>query len=159
MKRLLGYFAVLILAAVACAPVFAQNDALVGTWKLNVEKSKYSGVPAPKELTRTVEASGDSYKYTYSGTGADGSSVSYGFTVKFDGKDYPVTGSAPGGFDMISIKRVSAHDYMATQKKGGKAMGTAKVVISKDGKVTTITTKGTDSDGKATSSTAVYDKQ
>jgi hypothetical protein len=159
MKRWLGYFAVLILSAVACAPVFAQNDALVGTWKMDTAKSKYTGVPAPKELTRTVEASGDSYKYTYSGTAADGSSISYGFTVKFDDKDYPVTGRAPGGFDMIAIKRINAHDYTATQKKGEKAMGTAKVVISKDGKVTTITAKGTGEDGKAVSYTSVYEKQ
>jgi hypothetical protein len=159
MKRLLGYFAVLILSAVACAPIFAQNDAIVGTWKMDAAKSKYTGVPAPKELTRTVEASGDSYKYTYSGTAADGSSISYGFTVKYDGKDYPSTGSAPGGFDMIAIKRVNSHEYTATQKKGGKVMGTAKVVISKDGKVSTITVKGTGEDGKAMSYTSVYEKQ
>jgi hypothetical protein len=159
MKRLLGYLALLVFATVVSAPVFAQDAAVLGTWKLNVEKSKFTGSPAPKELTRKIEADGDSVKYTYSGTAADGSAISYGFTVKFDGKDYPVTGSAPGGFDMISIKRINEHSYEATQKRAGKAAGTSKVAISKDGKVATVTIKGTDANGKAIGSTSVYEKQ
>ena len=144
-----------VLAAVACVQVFAQANPLVGTWKLNVAKSKYTGTPMPKEMTRTVEAAGDSVKYPYAGTGANGSPISYGFTVKYEGKDYPMIGTAPGGIDMIAIKRVNANTYEATQKKGGKVAAKTKVEISKDGKVTTITSKGTD----LTSYVAVYDKQ
>jgi Rieske Fe-S protein len=155
MKRALGYVVVVMLAAMASARVIAESNPLLGTWKLNVAKSKYTGLPAPKEMTRTVAADGDSLKYTYAGTAADGSSISYGFTVKYDGKDYPMTGSAPGGVDMIAIKRINANTYEATQKKAGKVTANTKVEISKDGKVTTITSKGTDS----TSFVAVYDKQ
>jgi hypothetical protein len=155
MKRALGYVVVVMLAAVASARVIAESNPLLGTWKLNVAKSKYTGSPAPKEMTRTVAADGDSVKYTYAGTAADGSSISYGFTVKYDGKDYPMTGSAPGGVDMIAIKRINANTYEATQKKAGKVTANTKVEISKDGKVTTITSKGTDS----TSFVAVYHKQ
>jgi len=96
-------------------------------------------------MTRTVEADGGSVKYTYAGSGADGSSISCGFTVKYDGKDYPMTGSAPGGIAMIAIKRINANTYEATQKKAGKVAANTKVEISKDGKVATITSKGTDS--------------
>jgi hypothetical protein len=159
MKRLLGYVAVVVLAAVAAAPIFAQDNPALGTWKLNVAKSKFTGVAAPKELTRTLEADGDSVKYTYSGTTTDGSSISYSFTVKYDGKDYPVTGAAPGGFDMISIKRVTPYTFEATQKRGGNAAGSGKVTVSKDGKTTTVVLKGTDASGKATATTSVYDKQ
>jgi len=155
MMRALGYVAVVVLTAVACVQVFAQANPLVGTWKLNVAKSKYTGTPMPKEMTRTVVADGDSVKYTYAGTAADGSPVSYGFSAKYDGKDYPMTGTAPGGVDMIAIKRVDANTYEATQKKAGKVVAHGKVEISKDGKVATITSKGTDSTGYV----AVYDKQ
>jgi hypothetical protein len=155
MKRALGYVAVVVLTAVACMQVFAQANPLLGAWKLNTAKSKYTGSPMPKEMTRTVEAAGDSVKYTYAGTGADGGPISYGFTVKYDGKDYPMTGTAPGGIDMIAVKRLNANTYEATQKKAGKVAANTKVEISKDGKVTTITSKGTDS----TSYVAVYDKQ
>jgi hypothetical protein len=75
--------------------------------------------------------------------------------VKYDGKDYPMTGNSPGGIDMIAIKRVNANTYEATQKKAGKVAANTKVEVSKDGKVATIISKGTDS----TSYVAVYDKQ
>jgi hypothetical protein len=158
MKRLLGYFAVVFLAA-AVGPTLAQSNPGLGTWKLNVEKSKYTGVPAPKDLTRTLEADGGSVKYTFTGTSQDGSAISYSFTVKYDGKDYPVTGSMPGGADTISFKAVDAYNNQATQKKDGKVIGTAKVVISKDGKVTTVTAHGKDASGKSISYVSVYDKQ
>jgi hypothetical protein len=159
MKRLPVYAILFVLAAVAAAPVFAQNDVFLGTWKLDVTKSKYTNPPAPKELTRKLEADGDSVKYTYTGTAADGSSISYGFTVKYDGKDYPVTGAMPGGADMIAIKKTGATSLLATQKKGGKAIGTAKVQLSKDGKSATVTASGTDESGKTVSYVSVYDKQ
>jgi hypothetical protein len=156
MKRALAYLVVVMLVAMASVQVFAQANPLLGTWKLNVAKSKYTGTPMPKEMTRTVEADGDSVKYTYAGTGADGSPISYGFTVKYDGKDYPMTGSAPGGVDMIAIKRINTNTYEATQKKAGKIAANTKVEVSKDGKVTTITSKS----GVASSHyVAVYDKQ
>ncbi|MDQ1406695.1 MAG: hypothetical protein QOG55_2324 [Acidobacteriaceae bacterium] len=156
MKRALGYVAFVVLVVMASGQVIAQANPLLGTWKLNVAKSKYIGSPAPKEMTRTVEADGDSVKYTYAGTAADGSSISYGFTVKYDGKDYPMTGSAPGGVDMIAIKRVNANTYEATQKKGGKVVANTKVEVSKDGKVTTITAN---SAVDSSHYVAVYDKQ
>jgi hypothetical protein len=50
MKRALGYVVVVMLAAMASAQVFAQANPLLGTWKLNVAKSKYTGTPMPKEI-------------------------------------------------------------------------------------------------------------
>jgi hypothetical protein len=156
MKRAFGYVVIVVLAAMASVQVFAQANPLIGTWKLNVAKSKYTGTPMPKEMTRTIEAEGDSVKYTFAGTAADGSPISYSFTVKYDGKDYPITGTAPGGIDMIAIKRINANTYEGTQKKAGKAVANTKTEVSKDGKVTTITSKSAvDSTGYV----AVYDKQ
>ena len=57
--RLLKFAYILALAAVVCVPAFAQDNPLVGTWKLDVTKSKFDPGPAPKSLTRTVEAQGD----------------------------------------------------------------------------------------------------
>jgi hypothetical protein len=64
----LGYVAVVVLVAMASVQIIAQTNPLLGTWKLDVAKSKYTGTPMPKEMTRTVEADGDSVKYTYAGT-------------------------------------------------------------------------------------------
>jgi hypothetical protein len=158
MKRLLSYAAVMVFILVAASQIMAQSNPALGAWKMDVAKSKFSG-DAPKELTRTLEADGDSVKYTYEGKSADGSAISYSFTVKYDGKDYPVTGNMPGGADMISIKKINAHTYEAYQKKDGKTIGTAMVSVAKDGKTTTVAVTGKDASGKAMSYTSVYDKQ
>jgi hypothetical protein len=157
--RLLKLASILALGAIVCAPVFAQNNPAVGTWKLNVEKSKYNPGPAPKSLTRTLEAQGDNVKYSFEGVSAEGTGVAYSFTVAYDGKESPITGSMPGGADAIAIKRIDASTFEATLTKAGKIVGTAKSEISKDGKVTTITAQGTSGDGQAMTSTAIYDKQ
>ena len=157
--RLLKLASMLVLAAVACAPAFAQSSPAIGTWKLNVEKSKYDPGPAPKSLTRTLEAQGDNVKYSFDGVTAEGIGFTYSFTVAFDGKESPISGSMPGGADAISITRTDSNNFEATLTKAGKVIGTAKSEISKDGKVTTVTARGTNADGQPTSSLAVYDKQ
>jgi hypothetical protein len=159
MKRVLTVVAVALLAVVGASSVQAQSNPVVGTWKLNLTKSKFDPGPAPKSLTRKVEAQGDGLKYTFEGVGADGKSLAYGFTVKFDGKDYPVTGSMPAGADSISGKKIDANNYEATLKKGGKVIGTSKVSISTDGKIATVDASGTNAAGAKTHDVQVYDKQ
>ena len=159
MKTVLRMLAVSVLAVLAGSVVQAQSSPLVGTWKLNVAKSKFDPGPAPKSLTRTVATQGDGVKYTFEGVGADGKPLSYGFSVNFDGKDNPVSGSMPGGADTISAKRTDANHYVATTKKGGKVLGTAKVEVSKDGRTTTVESTGTNAAGVNTHDVQVYDKQ
>ena len=160
MKRVLQFVAIAaVLAVVGSYTLRAQNDSLVGTWKLNLTKSKYDPGPAPKSLTRTVAAEGDGVKYTFAGVADDGTALSYSFTVHFDGKDNPVTGNMPGGVDAISAKRVDSNHYVATTKKGGKEIGTAHVEVAKDGKVTTVDSTGTTASGAKSHDVQVYDKQ
>ncbi|MGA2431608.1 MAG: hypothetical protein ABSH13_24140 [Candidatus Acidiferrum sp.] len=159
MKQVCMVLAVVALCLAVPSLMLAQDNPILGTWKLNLEKSKFTGMPTPKSLTRSVSADGDSVKYSYEGTGADGAALAYGFTVKYDGKDYPVTGSTPPfGADQIAIKKLTSHKYSAVLKKGDKAVGGSTVTISADGKTATLIGKGT-IDGKAASSTQVYDKQ
>ena len=157
--RLLKFASIFALAAVVCAPALAQNNPLVGTWKLDVTKSKFDPGPAPKSLTRTVEAQGDGVKYTFDGVAADGKPIAYGFTVQFDGKDNPISGSIPSGADTISAKRTDSNHFVATLKKGDKVIGTSKVTVSKDGTVTTVDSTGTTATGAKVHDVQVYDKQ
>jgi len=157
--RLLKFASILALGAVFCVPAFAQSNPAVGSWKLNLEKSKYNPGPAPKSMMRTLEAQGENVKYSFEGVSSEGTGIAYSFTVAFDGKESPITGSMPGGADAISIKRTDANNFDATLTKAGKVVGTAKSEISKDGKVTTVTAQATGGDGQAITSTAVYDKQ
>jgi hypothetical protein len=159
MKRLLQLVAITVLAFVGSATLRAQSNPLVGTWKLDVTKSKYDPGPVPQSLTRTVEAQGKGVKYTFAGVAADGSPIAYGFSVQFDGKDNPVSGSMPSGADTISAKRIDSNHYVATQKKGGKEIAVSKVSVSKDGKVTTVDQTGTTASGAKSHDVQVYDKQ
>jgi len=150
---------VLILVAlcfVGVAVSYGADDAFMGTWKLNEAKSKF-GPGETKNTTVVYEAAGDSVKVTTDGTGPDGAAVHSEWTGKFDGMDYPVTGSPTS--DMRSYKKIDDHTLAITVKKGGKVTDSGRIVVSADGKSRTVTTHGTDEKGNKTTSTAVYDKQ
>jgi hypothetical protein len=159
MKRRLAFFAVTVVCFALAGSLFAQSTAFVSTWKMNLEKSKYPAGTAPKSLTRTVSANGDTVTYKFEGEGADGTAFSYGFASKYDGKDSEITGTGmPFGADHIAIKQVNSHMLSSTMKKGEKAAGTSTAMVSHDGKTLTLTSKGTDAAGKPVKTVVVYDK-
>jgi hypothetical protein len=132
-------------------------EAALGTWKLNVSKSKYTPGPLPQSGTVTYEATDGGYKRSGETIEADGKKTAFEYTAKYDGKDYPVTGSEL--FDTIAIKRIDDHTAEATLKKSGKVVRNAKRVVSKDGKMMTITMTGTNDKREKVHNVAVYDKQ
>src|SRR5439155_5064382 len=73
----------------------AQTDAQLGTWKLNLAKSKYAGGTAPKSSTLVVESAngGKGIKVTANIMLADGSPRTIAYTANCDGKDAAVTGT------------------------------------------------------------------
>ena len=132
-------------------------DAAMGTWKLNVSKSKYTPGPPPKSGMLKYEASEGGVKRTGETIEADGKKTGFEYTAKYDGTDYPVTGSEY--FDTIAIKRIDDNTAEATLKKAGTVVRNAKRVISKNGKVMTITMSGTNDKGEEIKNVSVYDKQ
>ena len=133
------------------------GDPRMGTWKLNVAKSKYSPGPAPRSVTLKVEPSGQGEKVTAEFVNADGTRTTSQYTANFDGKDRPLTGSAVA--DTVSLKRIDARTTDRTDKKGGKMVQTLKRVVSQDGKTMTVTVKGTNAQGQAVNNVVVFDKQ
>jgi hypothetical protein len=147
------------LSVVSGATAFAAMtaDPAIGTWTLNVEKSKFTPGPGPKSGTRTYAQTADGVALTYSGVAADGSPISGQSTFKYDGKDYPMTGSPD--FDTISLKRVNATTVKSVQKKNGTVIGWTTRSVSAHGKVLTLSSKGKNAKGAPFHSVAVYDKQ
>jgi hypothetical protein len=145
----------LLMLFVGLTMCFASNPNL-GTWKLNESKSKIAP-GAPKNITVTYAAAGDSIKGTIDGVDGQGKPTHTEWTGKFDGKDYPVTGDPNS--DTRAIKQIDEHNYDLTVKMGGKVTMTGKAVVSADGKTRTVTVSGTDAAGKKVTSTSVYDKQ
>jgi len=158
MKRILALTAVVVLPLAASGVLLAQENPFVGTWRLNLAKSKYSGEQAPKSETRTVVTQGDGEKITCEGIVADGSPISYSFTTDLDGKDSPISGTQPFGADTIAVKR-AGNRHTSIAKKAGKTLYTATSVMSYDGKIITQTTRGVNGDGLPIRILTVWDKQ
>jgi len=92
------------------------------------------------------EAAGDKVKATVDGTDRDGKATHNEWTGKFDGKDYPVTGDPAS--DERSYMKVDDHTLELTIRKNGKVTVSGRIVVSADGKSRTVTTSGTDAEGK-----------
>ena len=146
-----------ILAAAALATA-QTKDPFVGTWKLDVAKSKYSPGPAPKSQTSTYEAVGQGYKVTVKAEPASGAPQQWSYTSNLDGKDAAITGNNPNA-DTAAVKRIDALTLESVNKKGGKVTTTQRNVVAADGKTRTVTTTGTDAEGRKVSNVAVYEKQ
>jgi hypothetical protein len=139
MNRKMRVLALLALVVAAGSLLLAQDNPFVGTWKLNVAKSKYNPGPPPQSQTRTWDGMG---MVMVNGVNAAGKSMSYGYTIKDDGKDYPTMGNIPNTADKISSKKTDASTYQATFTKAGKPVETTTFKISDGGKTLTIHAKG-----------------
>jgi hypothetical protein len=75
-------------------PAFGQGvDPLIGTWKLNLEKSTFIGTPAPKSQTLTFTGEGHNFIDTVEGVDAKGQPFKLVFHDIFDGIPHPTTGT------------------------------------------------------------------
>jgi hypothetical protein len=151
----------IVAAAVLAVAMFAaaqSNDPFVGTWRLNVAKSKYTTGPVPKSITSTYEAAGQGYKVSVKNEPAAGPVLQYFYATNLDGKDSPVTGNNPNA-DMVAARRIDGHTLEIVNKKGGKVTTTQRNVVAADGKTRTVTTTGTDAQGQKVNTVAVFEKQ
>ncbi len=150
-KAFVGAIALCLVSVTLCV---AQN-AHMGTWKLNEVKSK---IPAGANKNHTVvyEAAGDSIKIIVDGTDAAGTAAHNEWTGKFDGKDYPLVGDPTA--DTRAYRRIGARTLAMTIKKDGKVTVTGRIIVTANGKSRTVTTSGTDAQGKKFRTVAVYDK-
>ena len=117
--KLNSLISVLVLVFMGILPQLesSQRDPELGTWVLYPAKSTYDPGPALKSQRRTVEEAGDGQRLRNETVTADGMHALVGYTAKFDGKDYPVTGSPYG--DTVVLERLDSHTVKATVKKGG----------------------------------------
>ena len=145
----------MISAVVLGGAALAQSsDPLIGTWTLNVAKSKSTF----KSGSTKIETAGAGIKFTVDLVSADGTASHWTITSNLDGKDSPVVGTSPYG-DVAAFTRVDARTIRIVSKQGGKPTVTQTIAVAADGKTRTTTTKGTDAKGQAIDTVAIYDKQ
>ncbi|PWU05704.1 MAG: hypothetical protein C5B51_13900 [Terriglobia bacterium] len=147
-----------LLVVISTAAVVWAADPTIGTWKLNIAKSKFSPGPAFQSETRTYEAVPEGVKVTIRTVDAEGKAVVSEYPANYDGKFYPVTGSG-GPADAIALKKINENTAESTLMHGSYVVATARRVVSDDGKRMTITYKGTDPIGRVVDYTLVYEKQ
>jgi hypothetical protein len=155
--------AVILIAAVATAvslhaaqaPQATSEDYIIGTWQLDVAKSKYSPGPRPISETRTYSRGPNGIEGTIQRRFADGRSERIEYVAEYD-REYPVMGAEQ--YDHILMKRLTARTAEAVLSHAGKVYGTARRVIDESGKMMTITFKREGSSGPAVNNTAFYEK-
>ena len=128
---------------------------ILGTWKLNVAKSRFSSGSAPQSQTRVYEMSPEGVVMVTTTTiDAHGKSSKSMFPAKYDGKPYPV--SDLGEATAMALRKVDDRTAAITVTHAGTVIATAERIISEDGNTMTITNKTVDPPGEDVS---VYDRQ
>jgi len=154
--RIQSFVAAALLTAFSSGTLCAQANVTVGAWKLNAAKSKFTPAAQARYETITIESAGDNMKVILEGADSAGKPVRAEWTGKYDGKEYPVTGSPD--IDSLAYAKRDDHHYNSTAKHDGKVATTSRITYSGDGKTRTVTTSGTNSKGGKISATAVYEK-
>jgi hypothetical protein len=132
-------------------------DPILGTWKLNLYKSKYVPGPAPRSQTRTYRQTPAGIFVTIETVDAQGHTLPpIEFAEKYDGKDYPVKGSKVG--DVVALTRVSDYLSEATMKHAGMVVAVTRRIITDNGKTLMLIYRETSAEHPV-DNVIVYDRQ
>lgn len=149
-KTLVVSLAVWLAAGAVCF-----GSPFMGTWKLNMAKSKLGHGMGTNSVVK-YEPGFFKVKVTIDGFDAKGKRTHDEWTGNFDGKDYPVKGDATT--DTRSYTKVNDNTLNFSMKKSGKVVGGGQIAVAPDGKTRTVTTSGKNAKGKKVKTVAVYDK-
>jgi hypothetical protein len=151
---LFGCIVGLVLPAAHAAP---PDDPVLGTWQLNVTKSQFTPGPGWRSQIRVYRATSKGVAVTWTGVDAQGKTMQVSYTYGYDGRDYPMLGSA--SYDTLNAARTKERTVRSEEKRDGKIVGIAVRTVSPDGKILTITDEGTNRKGRRFSQLLVFDKQ
>jgi hypothetical protein len=156
MKTRLFVSAVVFLAFAVVAGT--AEDPFVGTWKLNVAKSK---VTEPSQVLKSclvkMEAQDNGIKFSAIVLFSNGTRSQNEFRAKYDGKDYPVLKDPE--VDTVALTKIDSNTLDYLWKKDGKEEGRWRAVISPNGKAWIVTAQGKNPKGKNYTAVYVSDKQ
>ena len=156
MKLIMALAAAAGMTVVASGILLAQSNPFVGTWKLNLAKSKDPGA-FPKEETLTVQVVGGQRQVTIKGTATNGSPISFKYEVPDNGGLGKVLAGGP--YDAVAGKRIDANTREVSYMMRGKGVLQLRSAVSKDGNTMSLTVEGTDDQGRTFSGLAVFDRQ
>jgi hypothetical protein len=132
-------------------------DLTLGTWELNVRKSRFLPGPGFRSETRSYEEEKDGIKVTIRTVDGQGRQVTSVYLTTPDGQQHSVSGSG-GPADAVALKRINEFTAESTLMHYGKEIAKTTRVVSPDGKTMTITYKGLDPDGSEVNYTLIFDR-
>jgi hypothetical protein len=153
---------VIFLAVVGLASSLWAADPIIGTWKLNVAKSKIPpSETAPKEITDVYrEIDADQMELTRTGIQVDGAAVFSKWTWPRGGGIAERTAPDPLPKEISYIEILMDPGYWyVTILQNGKQSTVMQKFISKNGRTLRITIKGMDAQGKLIEQVHVFEKQ
>jgi hypothetical protein len=143
------------LAGILGVPALGQGvDPLLGTWKLNLEKST-STVPLDKSLTLTISGEGQSRTLVGEGVNPQNQSIKFVFQHIYDGQPHPTTGSPDN--DSSAYTRIGNTVNIMLLKNGKPVLVGQGVIVP--GKTWTVTEEGIDLNNQPFHGVRVYDRQ
>ncbi len=129
----------------------------MGTWKLDVARSRLGGTPAPRSLLVTNTPGKDGgYDCVTEAVDAEGKTSRTEYYVRADGKEYPMKG---GPATHIWVRRIDDHDNQWATLREGKVVAQGKTSYSKDGRTRTLTFTFFDGKGGETELVQVFDRK
>ena len=132
-------------------------DPILGTWKLNLYRSKYIPGPAPRSQTRIYRQTPAGIFCTIDTVDAQGrTQAPIEFEEKYDGKEHPITGSTVG--DALVLTRVNDYLSEATMKHAGIVTAVTRRIITDNGKTLMLIYRETSSEHPV-DNVIVYDRQ
>ncbi len=146
----------LLAVAVILGTALWAADPTLGTWKLNLRKSKFMPGPGFKSETRTYEQQKDGIMVTIRTVDGKGRQATSAYLTTPDGVQHPVSGSG-GPADAVALKRISDLTSESTLMHAGKEIAKTTRTMSEDGKSMTITYKGLNPDGEPVNYTLFFD--
>ena len=147
----------LLVICTATANSATDTDPIVGTWKLNLARSVFAGIPPLKSQVRTYSGSAQKLTLKMVTVSAEGKETATHTTYQLDGKYYPSMGNLD--FDSLSGVQIDRNTAEFTLRRSGKQVGKIRRAVSNDGRTLTINYVITNSDGIQTSALTLFDKQ
>lgn len=144
-------------AMLASGSAASAADNWLGSWKLNVGKSKFVPGPPPQSQTIKFAPADGGIKLTADGVDAEGKPMHLEYTAKFDGTEVPWTGNPNA--DAATPKRIDANRYENLWKKDGKVVVSVSATVSADGKTLTIVQRGKDAKDQLMDTNEVFERQ
>jgi hypothetical protein len=145
----------IIVAIGLTLPAFGQSvDPLIGTWKLNHEKST-STFPAFKSGTLAITGEGQNRTLTAEAVDANSQSYKIVYRHIYDGQPHPTTGSPD--YDSSTYTRIG-NAINGVRSKEGKPVEVMQGIID-PGKNYTVRAEGIAANGEPYHYVYVYDRQ